>query len=168
MNKSEILDYIRTSPEPVDKRQIARKFKLKGSGPRVALKKILRELEQDGEIARHKGGGYSVPDGLPSVTVIEVHDIDIDGDVFARPVEWKPETQGEMPRIEVMPDNKGHPALTQGDRVLARLKRLQDGTYEARTIKHLGADDNQVLGLLRVHKRGAVLVPADKKGQIRI
>src|SRR5262249_40729150 len=106
-----------------------------------------------------------IPDGLPGVAVIEVTDIDIDGDLVARAVDWKSETQGEPPHIEIMPDNKGHPALKPGDRILARLTRISKTEYEARAIRKLDDEQNRVMGLLRQYKNGAVVIPTDKKAK---
>ncbi len=165
MNKSDILNFILSSRAPVTKREIARAFSLKGSGGRVELKKTLRQLEDEGAVLKQPGGAYGIPEGLPAVAVIEVTDIDIDGDVFAKPADWNAATQGPPPRIEVMPDKKGHPALIQGDRVLARLSRLESGDYEARTIRRMDAPQNRVMGLVKITKAGAVLKPAEKKAR---
>ena len=164
MTPSDILDYIRSSPSPVTKREIAAAFGVKGGGVRIALKQILKDLEHDGLVTK-TGGAYTIPDGLPGVCVIEVNDIDIDGDVFAKPVEWNTEAQGKPPRIEIMPDNKGHPALGIKDRALVRLSRITAESYEARVIKRLDTKEGRVLGLLRVYKGGAILEPADKKAK---
>lgn len=165
MNKSDILDFIRSSPAPVTKREIAVAFRLKGSGPRVAMKKILKELYNEGAVTK-QGGAYTIPKGLPGVMIVEVSEISSDGDVFAKPVEWNPETQGDMPRIEIKPDKKGTPAVKTGDRALVRLKRLTEDEYAANIIKRMDTVQNQVMGLLRVHKSGhAILQPADKKSK---
>ncbi len=163
MNKSQILEFIQNADTPKTKRDVARNFGVKGSGPRVALKKIIKELERDGLIIRHKGGGYSMPKGLPAVAVIEVTEISIDGDTLAKPVEWNVEKQGDPPHIEIMPDKKGHPALIAGDRVLARFRRVDEGTYEARVIKRLDDEANQMTGMVKMHKAHASLEPVDKK-----
>ncbi|MCB1531855.1 MAG: ribonuclease R [Alphaproteobacteria bacterium] len=164
MKKSDILEFIQSSPTPVTKRDIASAFRLKGSGPRVAMKKILKELYNEGAIIK-QGGTYTIPEGLPGVCVVAVSSIDVDGDVFVRPVDWNEELQGQPPRIELMPDKKGHPSLAVGDRALVRLKRLDKDTYEARAIKRMDAPENQIMGLLRVYKNGAILQPADKKAK---
>lgn len=165
MNKSSILDFIKSAPAPVTKREIARAFHTKGSGDRIALKKILKELETEGLISKQPGGAYAVPDGLPGVTVVEITDMDVDGDLFARPVDWNEELQGTAPRIEVMPDKKGHPSLSPGDRMLARLARREDGVYEARMIRRMDSPENRVMGMLKTYKNGALLIPADKKAK---
>lgn len=165
MNLNAILDFIRTSSTPMTKREIARAFGIKGGENRVALKQILKKLEKDGSIVKQPGGAFVIPDGLPAVTIVEVSDIDIDGDVFARPVDWSIETQGTPPRIEMRPEKKGHPALGQGDRVLASLKRIGGDTYEGRTIRKLDNEKGRVLGVLRTTKHGYVLQPTDKKAK---
>lgn len=165
MKKSDIIEFIRTSPEPVTKREIARAFGIKGGSKRIELKKNLKALEEDGIISKFSGGAYGVPDGLPSVTTIEVNNITLDGDVFAKAVDWNEELQGKQPRIEVMPDKKGHPALKLGDRILARISRINKEEYEARTIRRLDDTKGRIMGLLRMHKHGPVLVPADKKAK---
>jgi ribonuclease R len=165
VNISDILEFIKTSPSPVTKREIARAFGVKGGEKRITLKKSLRELENEGTIIKYPGGAFGIPDGLPGVAVIEVIDIDVDGDLYARAPEWNTETQGKPPRITVMPDNKGHPALKPGDRVLARLTRLSKNEYEARTIRRMDSEQHRVMGLLKHYKSGAVIVPTDKKAK---
>lgn len=165
LSQSDILDFIRSSPAPVTKREIARAFGIKGGERRVAMKQILKQLEKDGVIAKQAGGAFSVPQGLPAVGVIEVSDIDIDGDVFARSQDWNEEAMGAPPRIEVMPAKKGHPALKVGDRALARFSRVGANEYEARIIRNLDTPQNKVLGMLNIQKRGAILQPTDKKAK---
>lgn len=165
MNLNEILDFIKTSPSPVTKREIARSFGIKGGENRVALKQILKKLEKEGTIIKQAGGMFSVPDGLPAVTTLEVCDVDIDGDVFAKPVDWNEETQGKPPRIEMSPEKKGHPALGIGDRVLASLKRQSGDNYTAKTIRKLDDEKGRVLGTLRSTKHGFVLQPTEKKAK---
>lgn len=164
MKTSDILNFIQSSRSPVTKREIGQAFGVKGTEERIELKKALRALEREGVVIKHPGGGYGIPDGLPGVAVIEVTDIDIDGDLFARPVDWS-EEQGEPPRIEIMPEKKGHTALKPGDRILARLSQVSSKEYEARTIKRLDAPVNRVMGLVRQTKRGFILIPADKRAK---
>jgi ribonuclease R len=162
MNKNEILSLIQASPEPLTNRDIARAFRLKGSGPRVTLKKILRELEDEAHIQKNPGGGWSVADALPAVTTIEVSEISVDGDVFAKPAQWNTHTQGVPPRIEVAADRKTG-AVTRGDRVLARLERQQDNTYIAHIIRRIDTPRDRMIGVVHMTKRGAVLQSANKK-----
>jgi ribonuclease R len=162
VNKSQILEFIQNARVPVTKRDIARAFNIKGGNSRIELKQTLKELEDDGVI-RRQSGAYTIPDGLPGVCTIEVSDIDIDGDVFAKPVNWDTGLQGPCPRIEVMPGKKGHPAVKPGDRALARLTRTSDKVYEAHILKRLDIASDRIIGQIRATRGGFFLVPADKK-----
>jgi len=164
MTPSDILDYIRSCPQPQTKRDIARAFGIKGSGPRTALKFIIKDLEKNGAIEK-VGGGYTIPDGLPGVCMATVSDITVDGDVIAVPTDWDHEKPGTPPAIEVMPSNKGHPALIKGDQALLRLKRISDGHYEGRIIKHIDQSHNQITGFVKFTKKSAILIPSDKKAK---
>lgn len=165
LQKSEILDYIQSSPKPLTKRDIARAFGIKGGENRVALKQILKALEAESVITKHAGGGYSVPDGLPGVCVVEVESVTTDGDVFAKPVEWNAELQGDAPRIEIVPDKKQFARLSEGSRALVRLSRLSGNSYDARIIKALDNETGRVLGLVQYNKHGPFLAPTDKKAK---
>lgn len=165
LTRDSVVEFIKGSPSPVTKREIARAFGVEGSEDRITLKKTLKSLEEDGLISKQPGGAYAVPDGLPSVAIIEISDIDVDGDVFARPVDWDEEMQGEAPRIEVKPDKKGHPALREGDRALARLMRRSDDFYEAYVIRRLDTESGRVMGMLRMTRKGPILQPADKRAK---
>lgn len=132
-----LLTFIRESPTPVGKREIARAFQLHGEA-RVMLKLMLRELEASGALQRDRGRRVAPPAALPEVAVLEVCAIDEDGEVLARPLRW--ESEAPPPRIFMKPERRGHPALGIGDRVLARLERLSDRQYQARTMRRLDAE----------------------------
>lgn len=165
LDANALFEFIRSSPTPVNKRELARAFGIKGGENRVALKQIIKLLEKESKIVKQPGGDYSVPSGLPAVAIIEVSEIDVDGDVLARPIEWNEDAQGPSPRIEVQPGKKGHPALKVGDRAMARFQRVDGNVYEAFVIRKLDDDRGRVIGLLRAQKRGFVLIPTDKKAR---
>ena len=163
--KSDLLSFIASMREPLSKRDLTQVFKIKGD-ERRPFKAMLSQLEKDGLIVRQPGQRYSVPEGLPAVTIIEVIDIDLDGDVFARPVDWNEELQGPHPRIEVLPGKKGHPAPTLGARVLARIRKTNSQVgYEAVPIKSLDEATGRVMGLVVQQKKGFVLRPTDRKSK---
>ncbi|MBN8520923.1 MAG: ribonuclease R [Alphaproteobacteria bacterium] len=163
-DKVNILRFISESPTPLTKRDIVEAFGVKGDD-RIEIKRILKELESEGALVKLPGQTYAVPSGLPAVSIIEVTHIDIDGDVFARPVDWNESLLGAPPRIEVTPGDKGHPALREHDRVLAKLHRLSDKKYEARVIRRLDDPRGRVLGVIQKTKRGFILAPTDKKAR---
>ena len=55
---------------------------------------------------------------LPAVAVIEIADVDFDGEMVARPVGWR--GAGAAPRIVVVAEPRT-PALGRGERAVARL-----------------------------------------------
>ncbi len=163
MNKSDILNFIQTSPKPVTKREVSDAFDVKGTDARIEFKNIMRELVAEGAVIKHPGGTYGQQEALEEVVIIEVTDIDIDGDVFAKPGTWKRDEK--PPRIEVMPDKKGHPSLKTGDRALAQLTRVHKNLYEARVIKRLDSETGRIMGMVKLTKGGGFLIPTNKKAK---
>src|SRR5687768_3620276 len=77
-----LLKFIRESGE-TDRGEIARAFGLKG-GDRRALREMLRDLEERGQLDRRGRKGVAEPDGFPPVGVADVVERDPDGDLFVR------------------------------------------------------------------------------------
>ena len=169
INKEDIFSLIQSAKTPITKREIARAFGIKGGERRVALKQILKSLEKDGSITKQPGGVYSVPDGLPSVAVIEVYEIDVDGDVLAKPLEWDESLKGKPPRIEIMPDKKDFKNVREKSRALCRLSRITGELYEARIIRLVDGgsryDGGSVMGMIKMQKNGAILSPTHKRAK---
>ena len=85
-SKPEILDWIAANPTLTAKRDIAKAFGIKGAA-RIDLKRLLRELEDEGHLEKRKKT-YQDPDRLPPVSILQVLAPDSNGDLFARPLEW--------------------------------------------------------------------------------
>ncbi|HWA90758.1 MAG TPA: ribonuclease R [Rhizomicrobium sp.] len=141
------------------KRDLARLLNVKGSD-RIALKRILKELDQEGVVTGNRKKGYTRPGELPEVTVLEITGQDTDGELIARPGRW--ESNEEPPKIYVLQDDGN--ALGRGERVLARLAEVDDG-YEARIIKRLGASAHKVLGVVHAGQGGWRIAPIDRKSR---
>src|SRR6056297_3140243 len=94
-SKDEILQWISDNPTLTSKRDIAKAFGIKGAA-RIDLKRILKELEDEGHLEKRKKT-YRDPDKLPPVSVLQVLPPDDFGDIFCRPLEWHGE--GPEPRI---------------------------------------------------------------------
>jgi len=152
--RQQILEFIRGSEVPVGKREIARAFGIKGA-ERIPLKAMLKELEQAGEIDRGRHRRMARPGSLPEVSVLDVLGPDADGELLAAPATG----EGGAPRIFLLPDRMAKPALARGDRVLARLRRLDAESYEAKVIRRLPAVPARIVG---VFERAA-----DGSGRIR-
>ena len=93
-SREELLAFIQESGRVMDRRELARAFRVKG-GARADLKQTLRELEAEGLIDRGPGKSVGVPGALPSVTVVNVVRINSDGDLVAEPHGHR--SDGEMP-----------------------------------------------------------------------
>lgn len=156
----EILSHISVSSEPQSKRELVRIFGIKGDDRRK-FKDMLRELEMDGKIVKGLKGAYSVPNALPSVSIIQITQIDIDGDIFAIPLEWDEEIQGEKPRIELL----SNAPVKEGDRVLAKLKKYNEKLYEATLIRRIDKERATVMGQIVRRKNLFTLQPVDKKAK---
>ncbi len=159
--KDQIKDFIHDQSHPISKRDIAKSFSIKGSA-RIDLKNILKDLSASGEITAGKNKTYSKPNSLPSVSTIEIIKINIDGEIIAKPVDLEDETS--MPIIYLKPDGRRTPKV--GDRVLARLDKLNDLEYEARSIHKLGGNAGKVIGVFRTRSQGDNTVyPAERSNK---
>lgn len=156
----EVLSHISVASEPISKRELVRIFGIKGDD-RKLLKKMLRNLELSGRIVKGPGQGYSVPNSLPSVSIIQITKIDIDGDIFAVPLDWDEEAQGEKPRIELL----SNAPVKEGDRVLAKLKKYNTKLYEATLIRRIDKERATVMGQIIRRKNLFTLQPIDKKAK---
>ncbi|RMF34675.1 MAG: ribonuclease R [Alphaproteobacteria bacterium] len=157
-DKTAILAWVRDNPDMASKRDIARAFGIKGAD-RVALKEMLRELQEEGLLSGDRKA-YRDPASLPPVAVLVVRGTDHEGDLFAKPQYW--EGAGAPPRVLMV--GRG-PALGPGDRVLARISRHRgdDGfAWEGRTIRRIGTGPALVLGIFREAGRGGRVEPIER------
>jgi ribonuclease R len=168
--KEEILAFMRDAGAKTGKREIARAFSIKGSD-RVAFKSLLAEMADEGLLVGNRKG-FKERGKLPPVAVLDIVARDTDGELIAEPAVWDA-AEGERPRALVLASpNKSRasePPLGQGDRILARLTRLE-GTdvsgfrYEAEPIKRLPKEKRRQLGIFRAKaKGGGVIDPVDRK-----
>ena len=160
--KPEILEWIAENPTQTAKREIAKAFGIKGAA-RIDLKRLLRELEDEGKLQKRKSS-YRDANKLPPVSVLEVTGPDSDGDLFARPLEWA--GTGDAPRI-LMIMKVEEPALGIGERVLGRLTEVtgENFAYTARLIRRIGTNPLRVLGVFRAASEGGRILPVDKGSQ---
>ena len=155
--KSALRDFLAGATGRVTKSDIARYFGLT-SDQRPALRALMREVAAEGGAAPAGKRAVIHPTRLPEIAPVEVTGTDPDGDPIARPLQWQGE--GRPPVIYMHPEPKGHPALTAGERVLARLRAIGPGKYEGRTFKRIGgAAPARILG---VFEEGQV-IPTDRR-----
>ncbi len=108
----EILAFIRDSPAPVGKRELARAFGI-GAAGRRDLNRALGALEDYGRIGRTHDRRYTAPGRVPSVAVLEITAIDSDGEVVAA-LERRHESAA-APRIQVVSEHRRGAAPGVGD-----------------------------------------------------
>jgi len=159
----QILAFVATSSTPVGKREIGKAFGLHAQD-KIALKGLLRDMADAGQLDAgakrtvHKGGG------LPKVTVLRV--VEVADGVFGVPDTWERSTP--PPRVRIVEGTK-RGALGLGDRVLARIEETGRG-HSGFPMKKLAKTEEFVLGILRQDGSGGAggyrLVPVDKRARI--
>lgn len=166
-DRTAIVAFIKANQGNVGTREIAREFGLKNAD-RVELKRMLRELADDGIIKkkRHK---VSEPDALPPTLLADITGRDSDGELIASPAEWDEVESGEPPKILIEMPRRPKPgtAAGVGDRALLRVEPTGEDegpAYRGRIIKVLDKAKSRILGVFRsLPEGGGRLVPVDKK-----
>jgi ribonuclease R len=165
-DRDAILAFIRAQPGKIGTREIAREFGLKNAD-RVELKRILRELKDDGVIAK-QGKAVHEAAVLPPTVMADITGRDSDGELIATPTEWNEEQSGTPPKIRIHVPRRPQPgtAAGVGDRALLRVEKpdAEGGAYSGRVIKVVDHAKTRVLGIFRALPHGGGrLVPVDKK-----
>jgi ribonuclease R len=165
-SRDAILAFVRAHPGKVGTREIAREFGLKNAD-RVELKRILRELAEEGAIAK-QGKKIHEPAALPPTVMADITGRDSDGELIATPTEWDEEQSGAPPKIRIHVPRRPQPgtAAGVGDRALLRVEKpdAEGGAYSGRVIKVVDHAKTRVLGIFRkLAGGGGRLVPVDKK-----
>jgi ribonuclease R len=161
-----IIAFIRAQSGKVGTREIAREFGLKNAD-RVELKRILRELADQGLIAK-QGKKIHEPAALPPTVMADITGRDSDGELIATPTEWDEEQSGAAPKIRIHVPRRPQPgtAAGVGDRALLRVEKpdAEGGAYSGRVIKVVDHAKTRVLGIFRaLPAGGGRLIPVDKK-----
>ncbi|MGL5736507.1 MAG: RNB domain-containing ribonuclease, partial [Beijerinckiaceae bacterium] len=165
LSQAAVLEYLAEHGNDGNKRDLAKYFGLKGNA-RLALKTILKDIENDGLVERTRGGRFRAPGHLPSVMLCDITERDEDGELIAAPTEWPDD---DAPRIAIIRPAKpkiGEPVPGIGDRVLVRLDDTspEQEQITGRVIKVIGKRARQTLGVFRALPDGSGrLVPVDKK-----
>ncbi len=159
-SRKAVLEFVEKSREAPGRRQIMRAFPVRGAD-RAALKTLIDELEEEGVLGGRRAPRLRPAGGLPPVAVVEVTGVDLDGEVMARPQHWRGD--GEAPVIYLAAPARGLRAPGEGDRVLVRLRRQDDGTYEAEPIRRLTRAPARLLGVYRTGGQGARVQPTDRR-----
>jgi ribonuclease R len=111
-SRDAIVAFIRANPGNIGTREIAREFGLKNSD-RVELKQILRELADDGTVAK-RGRKILEPAALPPTVMADITGRDTDGELLAAPTEWDTENDGPAPKIRIHVPRRPQPGTAAG------------------------------------------------------
>ena len=157
-SRKQILDFIASSDTPAGKREIARAFGL-GGQDKVDLKRLLKDMADEGLIDASPGRAFHQAGGVPKVTVLRVAAVDDSGTVWAVPEQWHAETP--PPRLRVLERGR-RGALGIGDRVLSRTEEKGQGLV-AHPMKKLARSAELVMGVARKEGDRFWLSPVDKR-----
>ena len=174
-SRDEVLAFLSGGPAPnglkppprVTKRDVARAFGVKGD-KKSELKLLIKDLEVHGAITR--GRKVLQRQGrLPAMLIADIFERDRDGDLIAKPAEWR--ESGEAPRIRVrVPKLRRDkaPAPGMGARVLLRIDYDPEAegktpAYSGRVVKILDKARGRALGVYRELDNGAGRVVAIEK-----
>ena len=141
-SREELVDFIRQQSGKVGVREIARAFGAKNAD-RAALKRMLRELADEGRIDRQRKRLHHAGT-LPPVVLADITGRDSDGELLARPTEWDEAIHGAPPVIHI--------------------ERTAREETSGRVIKLIDRAKHRALGIFRGLAGGSGrLVPIDKK-----
>ena len=171
-SRDEILAFVQAAKGKIGAKEIARHFAIKGGDNRIALKTLLAEMTEAGTLTGNRKR-LRETGGLPPTTVMEVRGRDADGEVWAVPAVWEAD-EGAAPKALVTLRSRAAqalPALGPGDRILARLTRLDNGDgdngyrYEAEPLKQLPREQARLLGIFRAVEGGGggLILPVNRK-----
>jgi ribonuclease R len=167
-SKDDLIAFIGDQPGTTGVRDIARAFGLKNAD-RATLKRMLRELADEGRIERRRRKLH--PAGiLPHVVLADIAGRDSDGELIAVPTEWDEAEHGPPPKIRVHIPRRARPSEVAGigDRALLRVGTSNDRSdairHCGRVIKLIDRSRQRVLGVFRSRSAGGgYLEPIDKK-----
>src|SRR4029077_13054063 len=157
-SKDDLLAFIGQAPGKIGTREIARAFGLKNAD-RAALKRVLRELAEEGAVERRRKKLHQ-PGRLPHVVVTDITARDTDGELTALPTEWDEAEHGPPPKIRVRIPRRARPSEVAGvgDRALLRVEESGEKEdairYSGRVIKLIDRGRQRVLGIFRAAPGG--------------
>jgi ribonuclease R len=166
-SKEELLAFIADREGKIGIREIARAFGTKNAD-RSALKERLRELTDEGRVARRRKKLHR-PGTLPHVVLADVFGRDRDGELIAIPTEWDEDEHGPPPKIRLSSPRhaRAGEAAGVGDRALVRVEKSEEpdpeAAYSGRVIKIIDRARQRVLGIFRAGPGGGRVEPIEKK-----
>jgi ribonuclease R len=148
--------------QPVSKRELARAFGIKGADARVALKKLLNSMVEDGLVEPCKSKAVRLPQKegdttaphLPLTEDLRIVDINAEGELFCETVDHK--KKGFYPLIIL--ENRAD--VEEGAVVTATLTETAPGEYQAKVIKkHPKEEDPHLMGVFKQKGEEGIVQP---------
>ena len=170
-DRETLLRFIAEHPTRSSKRDIAKAFAVRGDD-RVALKQLLRELEDEGLLERRRKRLVR-PGSLPPVTVLDITSREDGGALIGRPAEW-PDDGSVSPAVLISQGKqtsgrKRGPVAGIGNRVLARIFPTDTPAgppYTGRIMKVLDRGHAATLGVFRATPGGGGRIePIERRGK---
>ncbi len=116
---------------------------------------------------RHRKGGNKSRFGrgkVPELSMLVITHISHEGEVFAAPLEW--DGKRAPPHIEVI-ESAALPAVSKGDRIMAKLRQLSQHQYQAVVIRVLPKETaKKIIGIfLSTQGGGGIIEPVSRKSK---
>ncbi len=122
------------------------------------------QAQRDELMGRRSGSSPRLAEQMADTSIILVTGTDSDGDAIGRPATWD-KASGPPPMILMHAEPAGRPALSPGEKVLARLKPIGPGRYEGRMLRRLTETPGRVLGVFKAGRGGNRIVPTDRRSK---
>lgn len=169
--KAQIVAFIESSPDKVGKREIAKAFGIKG-GDKIGLKRLLGDMAEDGTLAGNRKDLHP-PGSLPPMSTLDIVGHDVQGDLVGQPIVWE-HSEGDRPKVLITQARAapGEPAFGVGDRVLAKVTRLNGEAasgfeFQGTIIKRLPREKGRLLGIFRKSRSGGGTIEPINRKELR-
>ncbi len=157
-----LLSYLQDINTPMTKKDLAKAFGLKGSD-RIMLKEAIRDLMDSGQIQKTAQKTYALAgdDNIPAVAVFQVTEVSLDGEVYARPIE-NADLEKKL-TDPILIDVRGKKSCGANDRILVKLKTIDDGEIIGLLMRTLGeVVTKTICGRAVQTQKGWIVEPVNK------
>ncbi len=162
--RQEILDFIATSPTPVGKRDIVKAFKVRPAD-RVALKGLIKDIERAEPVVRASHRRLVSAETLPEIVVLAITGIDAQGDPICDLLRTGDEPSVQSPTIRLA-SVRNAPVPGVGQKIVARLRKIDAHHYQASPVRVLAAEADHVLAVFEAGEGGGGrLTPTDRRNK---